>query len=207
MLGFHMARLFGAASAQLLAVTLIATGAPAYAQNITINDAKIAGGKLVVTGGTVNAQTRVTLDGQFNVTSNAAKAFAFNLVYLPPDCIVELTDVASAAKPTFAVVANCAPRGINPMGAWSAATKYRTGDLVTSLGSTWRAKKDNQHRSPSGYPAVWEEFAAKGDTGAAGSPGATGPRGPRGAAGLQGDTGPVGPQGPQGPQGPAGPAS
>jgi hypothetical protein len=207
MLGFHMARLFGAASARLLAVALITTGAPAYAQNITINDAKIAGGKLVVTGTSVSAQTRITLDRQFNATSNPAKAFAFNLVYLPPDCIVELTDAASAAKPTLAVVANCAPRGINPMGAWSAATKYRTGDLVTWLGSTWRTKKDNRNRSPSAYPGLWEEFAAKGDNGAAGSPGATGPRGPRGAAGPQGDTGPTGPQGPQGPQGPAGPAS
>jgi hypothetical protein len=162
---------------------VVANYAQASAGDIAVTDAKIAGGMLVVTGTTAKAHTKLTLDGQFNATSNAAKTFSFNLVYLPAGCIVELTDAASAGTPTQAVIADCGPHGVNPMGAWSAATNYATDDLVTSLGSSWRAMKDNVNKSPSANPASWEKFAAKGDTGATGQAGASGPQGPAGAAG------------------------
>jgi hypothetical protein len=105
-----------------------------------------------------------------------------------------------------AVVANCGPRGVNPKGAWDATVSYVIDDVVTSLGSTWRAKKNNVNKSPSAYPGVWEKFASKGDQGTAGPTGATGPQGPAGAIGPQGPTGAQGPQGPQGLQGPPGPS-
>ena len=145
---------------------------------------------------------------QTTATASAAKKFSFNLVYLPPDCLVDLTD-GSSATPTRAVVANCSPRGVNPMGAWSATTKYIANDLVTSLGSTWRAKQDNTNKSPSLNPAMWEKFAARGDNGAPGPAGASGPQGPTGdpgPRGLAGNAGPQGPIGAPGPVGPAGPA-
>ena len=192
-------------STATLALALSLSMCPAFAADVTITDAKIAGGKLVVTGTTNKANDNVTLDGEFSTKSNAAKAFSFDLTYLPPDCAVELATAASATRPTRAVVANCAPRGVNPLGAWNAATRYQPDDLVTALGSTWRAKKANQSKAPSSYPALWEQFAARGDQGSAGQNGAAGAQGPAGPAGPQGNTGATGSQGAQGPQGPAGP--
>jgi hypothetical protein len=81
---------------------------------------------------------------------------------------------------------------------------YLTNDLVTSLGSSWIAKRDNLNRLPITNPTYWEKFASKGDPGAAGPPGATGPQGPKGASGSPGLQGIQGPQGQQGPAGAAG---
>ena len=53
--------------------------------------ATIAGGKLVVMGTSPLAGQAIRLDGRFNATSNASKAFAFRLAsYFPFDCIVDL---------------------------------------------------------------------------------------------------------------------
>src|SRR5690349_4148212 len=201
---------FGRTSGPVLAAAaMFAAGVPAYAQDIVVSDAKIASGKLVVTGTSSKPNSTMTLEGQFTATSNAAKTFNFNVLYHPDDCFVELTE-AGSSKPVRAVVANCGTRGVNPRGAWNATTKYLADDIVTSLGSSWRAKKDNLNRSPTSYPAFWEQFAAKGDqgaagpSGAAGSPGATGATGPQGATGPAGSQGPAGPAGAQGPQGPTG---
>jgi hypothetical protein len=177
----------------------------AFAAATTVTDAKIANGKLVITGTSKGANSTLRLDGQFTAKSSATRQFTFDVVYHPTDCTVELTEAGSAA-PTRAVVANCGVRGLNPKGEWQATTTYVADDIVTSLGSSWRAKKRSVNRSPSANPAVWEKFTAKGDQGTAGPAGPTGARGLQGPAGPQGQTGATGPAGPQGPQGSSGSA-
>lgn len=172
------------------------------AADIVISDARIAGGALIVSGTTAHASAAITLDGQFKATSNAKKAFSFKLPYLPPDCMVELRTGTQA--PLKAVIANCAPRGLNATGAWAATTTYLENDLATSLGSTWRALKKNLNKSPSKNPSYWQQFAAKGNDGAPGAAGPQGPKGATGARGPQGETGPAGERGGTGAQGPAG---
>jgi hypothetical protein len=54
--------------------------------------------------------------------------------------------------------------GFNPLGAWVSATKYQPNDLVTSNGSTWRARRTNINKAPIAGPN-WEQFAAVGATG------------------------------------------
>jgi hypothetical protein len=198
---------FNAASAVIFtgaAMIACASSAPAFA-GIIVSDAKIASGKLVVTGTNSKANTAVTLDGKFTVTSTLTKGFTFNLVYHPDDCVIELTESGSTTR-VRAVVADCGPRGVNPKGAWDPTVTYVIDDLVTSLGSSWRAKTGNINKSPSGSPTVWEKFAAKGDQGQMGPTGTAGAMGPPGPAGATGADGPTGPQGPTGPAGPEGPA-
>ena len=51
---------------------------------------------------------------------------------------------------------------MSPRGAWTATTAYVANDLVTYLGSTWRARRGNANRLPvSGVD--WEQFAAAGE--------------------------------------------
>jgi hypothetical protein len=104
--------------------------------------------------------------------------------------------------------------GYNSLGAWVSTTKYQPDDLVTYLGSTWRAKLTNLNVAPNTHPNQWEQLAAKGDTGDTGATGpagptgprgATGPTGPRGATGAQGATGSTGPTGATGTTGATGP--
>jgi hypothetical protein len=185
----------------------------AEAADVTVTSAKVQAGKLLITGTTPTAGMKVRLDGQtaaaFTVTSNASKAFTFNIVYHPGDCIVALqkfTPPLTLGTPTNAVVADCGPRGIVPRGLWSAATPYLTNDLVTAGGSSWRAKRNNTNKLPATISPDWEKFVAKGDTGSAGPGGPVGANGPPGAQGQgiqgpQGNLGPVGPQGPEGQQG------
>jgi hypothetical protein len=185
---------------------LCATALPASA-GIIVTDAKIAGGKLTVTGTNSKASTAVTLDGKYTAMSSATRVFTFNLVYHPDDCLVELTE-AGLVTPVRAVVANCGPRGLNAKGAWSPVASYALDDLVTSLGSSWRARGANLNKPPSSNPGYWEKLAAKGDQGTTGLTGAIGPVGPQGSAGAtgpQGSTGPAGPQGAPGSQGAVGP--
>jgi hypothetical protein len=189
-------------AARLLVGAITAAVAPAYAQNMTLGDVKVANGRLVVTGTSARPNSTIKLDGQFTAKSNAAKGFSFNLLYHPNDCIVELTE--GSAAPVHAIVADCGTRGVNPRGAWSATARYLVDDIVVWSGSSWRARQDHRNRSPAANPSFWEQFAAKGAQGAAGPAGAAGPPGPNGAAGPQGPEGPAGPQGSPGPQGPAG---
>jgi hypothetical protein len=141
----------------------------AQAADLTITEAKIAGGKLVITGATAAPNTWVRLDGQtardFNVRSGADGAFAFGVVYHPGDCIVGLQKLISPSalgEAINALVADCGPAGVSPRGAWNSTTAYVANDLVTYLGSTWRARRGNTNTLPvSG--AVWEQFAAAGE--------------------------------------------
>jgi len=184
----------------VLASTDAANSPAAAAAEVKITDARISGGNLVVTGTTSAPNTAVMLDDRFTATSDSAKAFTFNLIYLPPDCIVAVGKVGSTAAPRQAVVADCGPRGLNPLGTWDAATTYMANDVVTSLGSAWVATRRNTNRPPSSSPSFWEKYVAKGDTGPAGAPGEKGPKG------VKGDTGATGPQGAKGDTGAAGAA-
>jgi hypothetical protein len=190
----------------LVAIVVVAFGAcaPAAAADLVISDAKIAAGLLHVSGRTPRANQQIMLDDQFAATSSATRTFSFDLVYLPPDCIVELkVDKKPAVK---AVVADCGPRGVNATGAWNATVTYVENDLATSLGSTWRAKQKSRNKVPSRYPAYWEQFAAKGDPGAAGPSGPRGLTGPKGNAGPRGETGSRGARGEKGEPGAQGPS-
>ncbi len=170
-------------------ISISAGTAPAQAAEITVTDAKISAGKLVVTGKTLTANTQVKLDSLFTATSNSSKLFTFNLVYLPADCIVDLVKVGSTAAPTRAVIADCGLKSVNPPGNWISTIQYSTNDVVVSGGSSWRAKAANIGKPPAANLAYWEQFAAKGATGA------RGPAGAKGTAGVKGDNGDTGPAG------------
>ena len=156
-------------TAALLAAIALLPTASALAADVTITDAKIAGGKLVVAGATAAPNTWVRLDGQtardFNVKSGGDGAFAFGIVYHPGDCIVgiqRLISPTALGATTAALVADCGPAGLSPRGAWNPTTAYVANDLVTYLGSTWRARRGNANTLPvSG--AIWEQFAAAGE--------------------------------------------
>jgi hypothetical protein len=177
---------------------------PAAAADVAITDAKVVGGKLVVTGTTQTANMQIELDGgAFTGKSNGQKTFTFAVVYLPTDCIVEVNKVG-AVQTAKAVVADCGPAGVQPMGPWKATTKYLENDLVTWQGSSWRAKTTSTNRTPSTSGGYWEQFVARGGPGEIGPAGPTGPIGLTGASGATGTNGSEGPQGTAGPQGPVG---
>jgi len=171
---------------------------------IVVSDAKIQGGKLIVTGSTASANQSIKLDNRFTIKSNGAKVFAFSIGnYLPPDCVV---DLAAGADRATAVVADCGPTGLTPRGAWASGTAYVANDLVTFGQSTFRAKNGNTGKQPDTSPAIWEIFVAKGDVGSTGPTGNAGAAGPIGPVGNKGPAGPKGATGPSpaGPQGPRG---
>ena len=204
-------RRFGAA---VMATAAILALSPAYSSalassGLIVKDAKIEQGRLKVWGTSYKGSS-VKLDGIY-VAQISGDTFSFNIVYLPSDCIIDLT-LIGATGTAKAVVANCGPRGVNPRGAWSNSTTYVENDLVTAEGSSWRAKHNddaNLNRQPWTNPIFWEKFAAKGKDGVDGkdgADGAVGPPGPAGPAGPQGPAGEPGPQGETGEMGPQGPA-
>ena len=176
---------------------LTATSALASAA-ITINKAEISGGKLVVTGNRTGTATILSLDTDFSTGVTGAGNFAFNLTYIPPDCIATITGTNGSAGTVDAVIANCGPQGLNAKGAWSDAANYGEDDVVTAGGSSYRAKRANLNKAPASSAADWEVLAARGARGIQGASGQAGAIGPEGA------TGPAGPQGSQGVAGPAG---
>ena len=187
---------------------MLALAPPASAADQITNLSKVAieTGNLVIVGKTRVAGQTVKLDNTVATTvSDANRNFTFQLVYLPTDCIVELK-VGTVIKE--AAVADCGPKGVNPKGAWKSTNSYLTDDVVTFVGSSWRAKSDNKGKRPDANPTLWEQFAArgvKGATGAEGPQGPTGPQGATGATGPQGPQGATGPRGARGLQGPPGP--
>lgn len=158
---------------------LLALAAPAMAETgpsptgaaagLTVTDAAIAAGRLSITGTTRSPRTRVTIVGTaFATISDANGRFAFEVLHLPSDCIVDLATPTGTAR---ALVARCGPRGIDPRGAWSTATTYLADDVVTHDGSSWRALRTSKGSTPGRVAADWQIFAAKGDTGAQGAAG------------------------------------
>ena len=121
------------ACAGLTFVAAFAAGANAAA--ITVTDAKVQAGNLLVTGNASAANQAVMLDSRFSVRSDAFKAFSFAIPdYLPADCTVRLTVGSSAligrcdaavrlclidprpAETAVGIVANCAPMGASRQG-------------------------------------------------------------------------------------------
>ncbi len=178
---------------------LFGVAAPASAA-ITINKAEISGGKLVVTGSRTGTAPNIELDGEFT-TGVAAGKFAFSLTYLPSDCIVDLKGVGGTGGTAEAVIANCAPAGLNARGKWDTGKDYLENDVVTDGGSSWRARKNNAGKKPALNLASWELLAKKGADGVQGATGPTGADGATGPAGADGATGPAGAVGATGPAG------
>lgn len=190
---------------------LCGIAAPASA-TITVSKAEISAGKLVVQGTRTGTAPTISLDGIANATVSGTGTFAFSLVYLPPDCIVDLAAVGGTGGAIKAVVANCGPKGLTARGPWSATANYIKDDVVGSGGSSFRAKRANINKPPATNPLDWDVLALRGARGLQGIQGVTGPQGAQGLQGVQGQqgiqgaTGPTGPQGSIGPQGPAGPS-
>ena len=78
----------------------------ASAAGITVTSAKVAAGKLTVTGKTPSPNQQLKLDGAFTTTSNGSNIYTFTIAtYLPADCIVDLTLVSGAATGTSIIAA------------------------------------------------------------------------------------------------------
>lgn len=192
-----------AGSAALVALAATAAAAP----DVTITVAKIEAGKLVISGKTAAAQTRLRLDGRseadFNTTSGADRTFSFSLVYLPKDCIVSVQKMQEASKldvPNELVIANCAPSAISPRGAWNLKTSYEGLDLVSHRGSSWLATRDNVNQQP-GKSADWQLFAAGNSGGSADLAGASTSAGNAGASTSSAGSTPIPAAPPTGPAG------
>jgi hypothetical protein len=190
------------ASAASLALCWQAGGAAA---RLTITDAKIENGRLIVTGTATRSTQNVILDGRFRTsTTGGLNTYTFRLNrYHPSDCIVE---VRAAGQTATAVVANCGPTGVSPRGRWSPDAEYLRNDLVLFEGSTWRARVPNQDEEP-GESEAWQLFAAKGEKGERGErglPGRDGKDGEDGEDGKDGRDGEDGKDGQDGRRGPPG---
>ncbi|WP_237155563.1 carbohydrate-binding protein, partial [Oryzibacter oryziterrae] len=168
---------------------------------VTITNATITGGALVVEG-TSTTGSSASLDGKFTAPiASSSRKFKFSQVYFPQTCIVTVTVGTSSDD---AVVANCGPQGLVARGTWSASKSYGVDDVVVYNGSAWRAiaaSGANKNKIPSSNPTFWELLVSKGDTGPKGS---TGLQGPKGETGPKGDTGAAGPKGEAGTAGPKG---
>jgi hypothetical protein len=150
---------------------LVAAGGPAYA-DITITDARIAAGSVVIDGRTAAAKQTVTPDGKeaLAVTTGADRKFSLKLDYFPNNCIVTL----KAGEDTRDVVVSmCGPRG--PAGVGEAGPAGPAG--------------------PQGPAGPAGPRGEKGEAGPAGPAGAAGPAGPRGEKGEKGDKGDKGDKG------------
>src|SRR5262245_50830510 len=131
-----------------LALIALAASPPAAlaASDVSIIDAKIAGGKLVISGSTA-PNTWVRLDGQaetaFNAKSGPDGTFEFGILYHPGDCIIDVQRLISPAKlgaAAQALVFGCAPRSLTGRGAWDGAAQYFAEDVVVAANGTgWRA--------------------------------------------------------------------
>jgi len=75
---------------------------------VSIAEAKIANGKLVVSGAGASGNEDVMLDGKFTVKSSRRGRFSFEVVYHPTGCIVEVSSKDQRVK---AVVADCGQQG------------------------------------------------------------------------------------------------
>lgn len=160
-------------SASFTVLATLALCGPVHAgsPDVMITDAKIAAGRLVITGKAATAGMKLRLDGKtqaaFNTVSRYDKSFSLSAVYLPRDCIVSVQKVLPSGQlgdAHEAVIANCAPSAITPRGTWSAATAYQMTDVVAFRGASWLAAQDNVNERP-GVGASWQLFAAGGELG------------------------------------------
>lgn len=72
-------------------------------------------------------------------------------------------------------------------GAWSSATAYTIGDIVSSSGSSYICVANSTNNTPPNA-TYWALLSSKGDQGIQGETGPTGPTGPQGVPGENGET-------------------
>ena len=84
-------------AAGMLVLAVFAASSSLAQAAVSVTDARIEGGKLVVSG-TAGSGATIRLDGQekaaFNARSAADGSFSFSLVYHPGDCVVTLQSLA-----------------------------------------------------------------------------------------------------------------
>lgn len=165
---------------------------------ITVTDARIAGGRLIVSG-TSDTGDYVSLDGYYT-TEVANKAFAFSIVYIPASCVISVAAPGTTAPNIRAAVANCAPMSVNPMGVWNPEIHYRPNDLVEREKGQYVAlanARPNVNEDPLTAASFWRPvpmpqssaesvilIGPKGERGEAGAAGRDGAKGDKGEDGL-----------------------
>ena len=93
-----------------LAAILAVAGSSSALAEISINQAAITGGQLVIAGRTDVANQTVAIAGtDFTAAVDSRGTFRFEVSYLPPTCIVDL--VAGAERRDGVVIASCGPVG------------------------------------------------------------------------------------------------
>lgn len=172
--------------------------APAARALLDVSDARIANGRLIVTGRTTRPNQEVTLDQEFKVTSGPRGLFRFEVVHYPAGCVVTVALGTDEAK---ALVAQCgAPGPAGPAGEAGPAGPPGPQGAPGPAGPVGAAGPQGP-AGPVGPQGVAGPTGPIGPAGPAGSPGAMGQTGPAGPAGATGPAGPAGPQGPAGPPG------
>lgn len=167
---------------------------------ITVTDAKIAGGRLVVTGTSDIGET-VSLDGHYT-TEVSNRAFSFSLVYVPASCVVSLVAPGTTSPTTRAAVANCAPMPVNPAGEWQSGVRYVPNDLVERQKGQYLAlanPRENLNEDPLYATSFWRAVPVQNAT--AEQTILVGPKGERGEAGAAGTAGRDGAKGDKGDKG------
>lgn len=165
---------------------------------ITVTDAKISGGRLIVSG-TSDVGDSVSLDGYYSAEVTN-KTFSFSIVYVPASCVISLGAPGTTTPSIRAAVANCAPTPVNPMGTWSAETRYQPNDLVEREKGHYIAlsnPRPNVNEDPLTAPSFWRAvpmphataeqtllIGQKGERGEAGRDGAKGEKGDKGEDGV-----------------------
>lgn len=190
-------------AASLCALTIglpsaaLAQGRPiTIAPNLRVSFVGYTSGRLVIIGNT-RPNVLVTLEQTFHLRANAAGDFTYTLLYVVPDCIVDISTQYGLGR---AIVAGCGPKGatgavgprglagdpgapgaqgpigpagVSPQGNWEEETEYHENDLVYHDGSTWRATGDTEDE-PGGEGEDWELFASGGQDGQDGADGVGG---------------------------------
>src|SRR5215210_1658408 len=93
--------------AAVLAATLLIWAAPASAE-IHVDEARIAGGDLRVSGRVKERGGTVILDEDISTVADRNGRFSFRVPHMPPNCVVTLK---SGEDERDAVVANCGSVG------------------------------------------------------------------------------------------------
>lgn len=179
----HRARVAAAGACALAAFLAGGAAAQGPQSAIRVDDARIQGGDLRISGRVPRGGVQVTLDDEVAVLADRGGRFSFRVPYMPQNCVGTLK---AGGDEREVVVQNCGPVG-------------KQGD-----------KGEPGPTGPQGVAgAAGEkgEAGPGGEAGPRGEPGPAGPPGPVGAAGAPGPVGPIGAVGPAGAAGPAGDAS
>lgn len=135
---------------------------------IQVDDARIAGGDLRISGRVKERGGTVILDDDISTMSDRQGRFSFRVPHMPPSCVVTLK---SGQDEREAVVANCG--SVGPRG-------------------------EKGEPGPTGPAGAAGPPGPPGPPGSPGPQGVAGPPGPRGETGPAGPAGPPGPPGPDG---------